>query len=214
MKDFLFKDGQKVVFIGDSITDCGRRDNFVPFGNGYVKVVIDLITACYPERKINYFNEGISGNTVEDLFNRWNDDILIHKPDWISIKIGINDIHRFLNNEIIAASPEHFAELYYEILNISRKKTKAKFILIDPFYISIDRDGQSFRSKVLELLPKYKYIIHKLAKQFNAISVRTHEAFQKQLKYKTADYFCPEPVHPYLTGHIIIAYELLKELNW
>ena len=27
MSDFALQDGQTVVFIGDSITDCGRREN-------------------------------------------------------------------------------------------------------------------------------------------------------------------------------------------
>ncbi len=58
MKDFVFKSGQKVIFIGDSITDCDRRDNFISSGNGYVKMVVDLIVARYPERKIVFFNEG------------------------------------------------------------------------------------------------------------------------------------------------------------
>jgi hypothetical protein len=40
---FLVQDGQTVVFIGDSITDCGRRDVAAPLGNGYVKFIADLI---------------------------------------------------------------------------------------------------------------------------------------------------------------------------
>ena len=37
MGNFLFQDGQKVVLIGDSITDCGRRGDQAPFGSGYVR---------------------------------------------------------------------------------------------------------------------------------------------------------------------------------
>lgn len=49
MGDFAFKDGQTVVFVGDSITDCGRRGSDAPYGNGYVK--------RYPERRITFLNE-------------------------------------------------------------------------------------------------------------------------------------------------------------
>lgn len=35
MQDFLFRDDDTVVFIGDSITDCGRRGEQAPYGNGY-----------------------------------------------------------------------------------------------------------------------------------------------------------------------------------
>ena len=94
---FLIQDGQTVVFIGDSITDIGRRDVAVPFGNGYVKMVIDLITAKYPERKITFFNRGIGGDTAPGLRDRWADDVLVHNPDWVSVLIRINDLHRSLD---------------------------------------------------------------------------------------------------------------------
>jgi len=42
-KSFLIQDTQTVVFTGDSITDCGRRDVAAPLGNGYVKIAVDLI---------------------------------------------------------------------------------------------------------------------------------------------------------------------------
>ncbi len=54
MADFAFQNGQTVPFIGDSITDCGRRGEHAPYGNGYVKLAIDLITAKYPERNLCY----------------------------------------------------------------------------------------------------------------------------------------------------------------
>ena len=89
MGDFLFKDGQTVVFVGDSITDCGRRGPDALYGNGYVKLAVDLITAKYPERRITFLNEGIGGNTVEDLRNRWHDDVLRHRPDSVHRNIGV-----------------------------------------------------------------------------------------------------------------------------
>jgi hypothetical protein len=41
MSDFALQDGQTVVFIGDSITDCGRREAQAPYGSGYVRLAID-----------------------------------------------------------------------------------------------------------------------------------------------------------------------------
>lgn len=214
MKNFAVKDGQTFVFIGDSITDCGRRDAAAPFGNGYVKMTIDLITARYPERRIRFFNEGIGGDTVEGLRNRWQDDVLRHKPDWVSIKIGINDLHRTLNKNAVPIPPDRYELLYREILQRTRAHTKARIVLIDPFYISNDTESQSFRAEVLKLLPKYIDIVHRLAKEFGTLSVRTHDAFQEQLRYRPADGFCPEPVHPWPSGHLVIAHEVLKTLGW
>jgi lysophospholipase L1-like esterase len=215
MSDFVIQDGQTVVFIGDSITDCGRRTDQAPYGNGYVKAAIDLITAKYPDRKIRYINEGIGGNTVEDLRNRWHDDVIVHHPDWLTIKIGINDLHRTLRGDaMVAIPPERYEHLYREILRITKEKTNARIVLIDPFYISTDADSGSFRSRVLQMLPGYLQVVDRLSQEFRTLHVRTHERFTEQLKFRPADAFCPEPVHPYLSGHVVIALGLLETWGW
>jgi len=214
MATFAVRDGATFVFIGDSITDCGRRDTQAPFGNGYARMAIDLITARYPERRITFVNEGISGNTVLELRNRWHDDVLRHKPDWLSIKIGINDLHRRFNPNIEKVPPDRYETLYREILDRTRAATKAKIVLIDPFYISNDSDSASLRAEVLKMLPQYIARVEKLAREYKTLRVRTHEAFQRQLRHRPADRFCPEPVHPFASGHMVIALELLKVLGW
>ena len=211
--NFLFQDGQTVVLIGDSITDCGRRGDSAPFGSGYVKFAIDLITARYPERNITYFNEGIGGNTVLDLHNRWHNDLLPHKPDWVTVKIGINDLHRTLG-QTQELSPEKYEQLYREILQLTCEHTQARLVLIDPFYVSTETDTNTQQGLVLSMLTGYLDVVEKLAQEFDALHVYTHEKFQEQLRHRPASYFCPEPVHPYPNGHMIIALALLEVLGW
>ena len=71
MNDFWIQDGERMLFIGDSITDCGRRDRAVPLGDGYVSIFTELATARYPERKIEWTNKGIGGNRTTHLVERW-----------------------------------------------------------------------------------------------------------------------------------------------
>ncbi len=47
MSDFWIADGETMLFIGDSITDCGRRGAEAPLGSGYVSLFRDLATAPY-----------------------------------------------------------------------------------------------------------------------------------------------------------------------
>jgi acyl-CoA thioesterase I len=211
---FALQDGQTVVFIGDSITDAGRRAAEAPFGNGYVKLAIDLITARYPERRLTFFNEGIGGNTIEDLRNRWHDDLLVHRPDWVSVKVGINDLHSTLWNSPNPLTPQRFEKLYRECLALTKEKTQAQLLLISPFYISTDTDTQSFRGRVLQALPEYIAVVEKLAQEFGARYVNTQAKFAEQLKYRAADRFCPEPVHPHVSGHLVLALSLLEALGW
>ena len=130
--------------------------------------------------------------------------------DWLSIKIGINDIHRQLGDPA-NFSVRSYAEDYRAILDEAVKK-KPKLILIDPFYISTDRSG-TFRTRVLDLLADYLKVVESLAKEYNALHVKTQKMFEQALKTHRADEFCPEPVHPYRAGHLAIALELYKVLG-
>lgn len=212
---FAIKPRQTVLFIGDSITDCGRRGTDRPLGNGYVRFISDLIDWKYPGHKLNIINTGISGNTVRDLSNRWTDDCIRFQPDWLSIKVGINDIHRWLRKVPDASvTAEEFAELYDRILSEAKKRTRAQFVLVDPFYISDDTDPHSFRHEVLKHLPSYIKTVEAMARKYKARRVKTHEMFQKAIRHRAPEYLCPEPVHPYPTGHLHIAMEWLKVMGW
>lgn len=213
MGKFKVSSGQAFLFVGDSITDCGRRDQCAPLGNGYVRQTVDLVTARYPERKIRFINEGIGGNTVRDLQARWTDDVLFHSPDWLSVKIGINDLHQHLGGGQ-GLGPSDYEKAYRDILTRARNRSNPRMILIDPFYMSADHGRADGRGAVLKLIPDYIKAVHKLAKEFGALLVKTHDLFQTQLKHRPADMFCGEPVHPNLKGHLVIAHGVLKELGW
>src|SRR5205823_6470830 len=126
------------------------------------------------------------GNTVQDLRGRWQQDVIAHKPDWLSIKIGINDLHRALDQTPQAVHPETYERLYRECLEITRRETSARLVLIDPFYISNEGDPGKREGQVLSRLPAYLEVVHRLAEEFGALNVRTHEAFQRQLQYRPA----------------------------
>lgn len=200
------KNHQTILFAGDSITDCGRRADFYPRGNGYVRFFHELLAIREPEKQVTIINKGIGGNTVVDLSARWTDDVLRMRPDWLSILIGINDLHRFIRKTETSVPPELFEQKYREILERARKALpKCKIILIEPFYISSENSANSPRHAVLELMPKYITVAHKLSRQYKTRLVRAHQMFQKIIRTQPADLLCPEPVHPNAVGHLALA---------
>jgi lysophospholipase L1-like esterase len=199
------KSGQTLLFIGNSITDCGRRGAEAPLGNGYVKLFSMLMTVRHPELQLNYLNQGIRGNRVTDLQKRWQEDVLQQDPDFLSIKIGINDVHSYLRKSPGAVDPQLFAEVYHDLLERTKRAFSCPILLIDPFYNSTDRSGNSFPSQVLEHLPHYIDTVHRLSQKYGTMLVRMHDIFQHHLCFNDPDVYCPEPVHPNMLGHLLIA---------
>jgi lysophospholipase L1-like esterase len=202
----VIKSGETILFIGDSITDCGRRTTERPLGSGYVKIFNDFLISCEMSKKITVINKGIGGDTVTGLLDRWEDDVLRHKPDWLSVKIGINDLHRHLRDPATGISPKHYEDAYGKIMERTKEELpRCRILLIQPFYISRETSLNSFRHKVLEMLPQYLAVVEKMSKKYKTRLLKTHAMFQNLLKYHEPDMFCPEPVHPNLTGHVAIA---------
>jgi len=212
MSGLCVQDGQSMVLIGDSITDCGRRGDAAPFGNGYVACFIDLVAAKYTERSIRFANQGIGGNTVLELTERWETDVVAERPDWLSVMIGINDLHRTLGG-VHDLAPGASRELYSRLLERTAEAVGSQLVLLEPFYMTTHEEADDAQRIVLDLIPRYIEVVHDLAREFGARLVRTHEMFARHLRHRPAAAFGAEPVHPNHTGHLLIAWELLQTLE-
>ncbi len=211
MSNLLFQSGDKVLFIGDSITDCGRRGDHAPFGHGYVRKITDLITAKYPEREITYVNKGIGGDIVEGLENRWDTDVIDEKPDWLSVKIGINNASRQFGQSV--SNEDYLPDwetCYRRILTRVKDELSAPLFLFEIFYI--EEDVENPRPLAVDA---YNESIHKLAEEFDARLIRTNEAFDSAVAARPgALWTTRDGVHPNAEGHTLMALEFLKLAGW
>ena len=81
-----------ILFQGDSITDCGRDRNVSEsIGTGYPRLTAAKLGFENPG-EYTFYNRGISGNRIVDLYARIKLDIINLKPDYMSILIGVNDV--------------------------------------------------------------------------------------------------------------------------
>lgn len=144
MKSLCFGPDEKIVFIGDSITDCGRRTpEYGPYGRGYVSLVRALLRARYPERGLTIENRGIGGNTIRDLAARWQEDVLAEEPDWLSVKVGINDVGRLILGLLADHVPlEEYEATYRELLQQTPAVANGKLILMEPYVIEPPLQGE------------------------------------------------------------------------
>lgn len=80
--DFALRDGDKVVFLGDSIT--GAR--------GYSKHVEQYTILRYPERRVRFLNAGQGGDTASGCLQRLERDVIDQGATVVTVAFGINDI--------------------------------------------------------------------------------------------------------------------------
>src|SRR5690625_8047432 len=94
----VFKMGEKILLIGDSITEDGRFDDPKDIGVGYVRLIHDYINENLSDLQVDVVNRGVGGDRVTNLADRWETDVISEDPDWVSVSIGINDVWRQLDN--------------------------------------------------------------------------------------------------------------------
>jgi lysophospholipase L1-like esterase len=212
----LFTAHQKIVFIGDSITDCGRTAATPPYGSGYVSMVRNLLTARYPELGLTILNRGISGNTTRDLAQRWEKDVITEQPDWLSVMIGINDCWRRFGNDDPNSDrarqavllPEYEATLR-RLLDRTRAATSARLILMQPYMIEPNKD-QPMRHE----MDNYSAIVNTLAADYQALLVPTQAAWDAALAHSAPGDWSEDKIHPTAPGHAVMALALLRAVGF
>ena len=83
--NILVKSGQKVGFMGDSITGMGWGDS-----GGYIHLVVAGLNSL--DVKIVPIPSGVGGNTSISMLARLKTDALDKKPDWLLLSCGVNDV--------------------------------------------------------------------------------------------------------------------------
>ena len=191
---------QKILFIGDSITDAGHNEPYYrPFGFGYVHFVANYILARYPHLDISIKNAGLNGNTVHDLQHRWQTDCLVHKPDILSIMIGINDLWQNYIGQSNLTAVEYELTLN-RLLSLAKEKCNCKLILIEPFMFCTD-----LKNQMLRRLKPYIDAVQRLVQEFDAIPVPLQKLFNEYSPGVPQEKWSDDFVHPYVWAHAWIA---------
>ncbi len=201
----------KVLFQGDSITDCGRkRADSENLGEGYPNKVAQVMTTLYPKIQMSFVNKGISGNRVKDLLARYDNDILKIKPDIISILIGVNDTWR--RYDIFdATTTKAFRDNYEKLLSkIKQDLPSTKIIIIEPFLLNTIPERTLWRE---DLDPKIA-AVRQLARKYADAYIPLDGLFQQYVVDGfTDEEIAEDSVHPTDIGHGLIAKNYIDTLN-
>ena len=212
----IFEKHDKLIMIGDSITDCGRGQPageglFDPYGSGYVNMVKALLDARYPDCPVRVVNKGNSGNTVRELAGRWQEDVLDQKPDWLSIMIGINDVWRHFDSPKMTEGHVGIEEYETTLERLIRETLPGLkgLILVTPYFIEPNRQD-AMRLK----MEAYAAVVRALATKYDAVLVDTQAGFDTMLESMHPMALAWDRIHPNSSGHALLARCFLKAIGY
>ncbi|MFA7343636.1 MAG: SGNH/GDSL hydrolase family protein [Terrimicrobiaceae bacterium] len=190
-----------LLFFGDSVTDCGRdRAKLDSLGNGYVNQINARLGHALASPALRVINQGCSGHRVYDLEPRLETDLLAHKPTVVTFLIGINDVWRRYDRNLISAAAD-FAACYRRILTRIVTGLNPRLVLMEPFLLPVPPDRRAWRE---DLDPKIG-IVRDLALEFGADLIPLDGQFTAAATRSPADFWLPDGVHPSAAGHALIA---------
>lgn len=191
----------RILFTGDSITDCGRnREKADDLGFGYAAMTAAHLRSRLASPELKIFNRGIGGNRACDLLKRVEPDLIALRPTVVSILIGINDTwRRYDNND--ATEAKSFEHDYRAILERIDQNLEARVVLLEPFLLHVPSDRAQWRE---DLNPKID-VTRKLAVEFGAELLPLDGLFAQAATQAPAAYWAEDGVHPTAAGHALIA---------
>jgi len=206
---FALKDGDRVVFYGDSITD---QRLYTTFAETYV-------VTRFPKLDVSFVHSGWGGDRVTgggggpiDL--RLRRDVFAYKPTVLTIMLGMNDgSYRAFDNAIFST----YTNGYQQIIDAAQENLPGvRITVIEPSPFDDTTQPPRFEGGYNAVLLRYSQYVKELAERetlavadLNSPVVAALEK-AKATDAELAKKFIPDRVHPGPGGHLLMAAELLK----
>lgn len=214
----LFPNKARVGFVGNSITQAG----------GYHYYLYLFHVTRFPDAQVTFFNCGVGGDTASKILARAEEDIFIHKPDHLTLMVGMNDVNRPLyakehsGNSSVEEQKRSAIERYRrdtdELVKLFKGYT-TNVILIKPSIY--DQTGQLEGENMYGANDALKICgdhIEVLARKYNTglvdfWTIMNRINAEQQRKNPAFTIVGPDRIHPQVTGHFVMAYQFLKTMN-
>jgi lysophospholipase L1-like esterase len=202
--DFVLRARDRIVFLGDSITQQQLYTNYVE----------SYLAARYPELELTFFNAGWGGDTAPGGLQRLDRDVLALAPTLVSICYGMNDgKYAALGGDVEAVFLAGMRGL------VSRLRAAgARVVLLTPGMADERRapnlaalhyNSRTIRAladAVLRLAADERLPAADIHRLMNEVNVRARAA--------DPDFtMVPDGVHPDPAGHLVMAHGLLQALG-
>ncbi len=194
---FQLKQGQTIVFLGDSITQAGAQPE------GYVSLF--KLFCGVNGYAVRVLNAGVSGHKSNDMLERLDRDVLAHHPDWVSISCGVNDVW---HGERGVPLPDYKKNMTEMVDRCVRGGAKVLLLTATPIY-------ENLNSPENQKLRGYNAFLRELAKEKELLLCDLFRAFAGVYQAKTSEekVLTVDGVHMNGRGNRLMAREILRALG-
>lgn len=196
MTDHAPAPGSHVLFVGDSVTDCGRRTDPGALGDGYVRLLAEG-----PLRGARVTNRGVGGDRAVDLAARWDADVLRERPDVLSVLVGVNDTWRRYDAGA-TTSATAFEATYRALLGSALAAGVRRLVLVEPFVLPVTPEQERWWD---EDLGERVGVVRRLAAEHGATLVPAALHLTALAGSARAADLAADGVHPTPAGHRALA---------
>lgn len=195
---------KKILCLGDSITDCDHCFSSDMLGNGYVKILSNMLARQGADCQVR--NRGTDGFTIFRLLQN-SQLYLSDNSDLITILIGINDVGLMMNTDRSSIQKQkmllQFDSRYRELITILTKST-SHILLMEPFLFSWPAVYKNWFPYVKEMSKR----IAKLAADFQLPFLSLHQELNANAQIYGFSFITMDGIHLTTQGHEILAQRL------
>lgn len=202
------KDGNGILFIGDSITDV----KFNKWQNKKLKGRYNYPLQCSDEikkhtNKTKFYYKGIASNRSYHVYDRLTADCISLKPDVIIMLIGVNDAWENYVPEqyppLMRPFEPHMREIFRRI---KTELPSSQLLVMLPFLIDTVKEKYPFH----KVLDGFRKELKALAEEYGFETLDLQKVFNESQKSIEPKLLATDGVHPTQLGHRQIAESILK----
>ncbi len=166
------KAGEKIAFMGDSITQGGNRKG------GYVQLVMEALN--HEGLKATHIPAGKSGHKSNNMLARLDNDVINKKPDWMTLSCGVNDVWHFT----LKLGKRTFQGVGLDEYkkNITAMIEKAQAADIKVMILTSTMIGEDPEKETNKKLIPYNNFLREIAKEKNCLLADLSKDMHEQLK--------------------------------
>src|SRR6185437_4558236 len=201
---FFFHKGDRIVFLGDSITEQYQYSSYIEL----------YLTTHFPNGGMTFINAGIGGDTATGGANRFAQHVLAEKPTALTIDFGMND------GGYGGVDPKRAAQYIQKTEDMLKaaKKAGVRVALISPNAVEVRaRPMQQNLPVYLETQKKFYAPLKELAEKYNLPFVDQYAVTRKVMDKMAADdakvHPFPDAVHTNGAGGLLMAHTILVGLQ-